>query len=138
MILEPTKIKSVTVSPSICYEVMFHNLMTGPGFTVAKGVGARDGGKQWKDRYYRNLSFLSCFLSVSSTVLCGSLTEAVSAESAQRGKHIKERLIMEAGRTLAIERGSCVKGERVILATGEDAIWSAAGEGSVCPAPRGG
>ena len=83
VILEPKKIKSAivsTVSPSICYEVMFHNLMTGPGFTVAKGVGAPDGGKQWEDGYYRNLSFLSCFLSVSSTVLCGSLPEAVSAE----------------------------------------------------------
>ena len=83
VILEPPKIKSVTVStvsPSICYEVMFHNLMTGPGFTVTKGVGARDGGKQWEDGYYRNRSFLSCFLSVSSTVLCGSLPEAVSAE----------------------------------------------------------
>ena len=83
MILEPPKIKSVTVSivsPSICYEVMFHNLMTGPGFTAAKGVGAWDGGKQWKDVYYRNLSFLSCFLSVASTVLCGSLTEAISDE----------------------------------------------------------
>ena len=83
MILEPPKIKSVTVSivsPSICYEVMFHNLMTGPGFMAAKGVGAWDGGKQWKDVYYRNLSFLSCFLSVASTVLCGSLTEAISDE----------------------------------------------------------
>lgn len=45
---------------------------------------------------------------------------------------------MEAGWTLASERGSCVKGEGVTLATGEDAIWSAAAEGSVCPAPRGG
>ena len=112
--------------------------MTGPGFMAAKGVGAWDGGKQWKDVYYRNLSFLSCFLSVASTVLCGSLTEAISDEYAQRGKRIKERLIMEAGQTLASERGSCVKGERVILATEEGAIWSTAGEGSICPAARGG
>lgn len=45
---------------------------------------------------------------------------------------------MEAGQTLASERGSCVKGERVILATEEGAIWSTAGEGSICPAARGG
>ena len=52
VIWEPRKRKSITVSivfPSICYEVMFHNLMTGPGFMDAKGVGAGDGGKQWKD-----------------------------------------------------------------------------------------